>query len=1820
MHASVGRRVLQVFAAVAVIAGMLTWLVPSLAHAFSDPADEPVHVAFTLEACRLTAGTSLPIAGKFICPDAMYTTGNLGKSWNELDLVPHRLTTTAGTQVDASTNYKVSLAADGITGGKVGYDVLSAGLVNVAKSDASCTVSAGAMSTKGTAASPFGGGTDTVIYRDFTIHQNKGTTCVIDWYQRLALTSHLYPGSSLQSYMFEQAALGGSKKTLSIPVNQIAPQSLTKDMTASQVLDSVWNLTKSSQPGAVDFTNSCLGDGRISSNVTITVSWTKVAADPSTITLLTHVYATNPAARSITTTVTDKVYAGATQTTQVTPTESAGSPTHLTNTVAVPAFSTAKIIDFIGTVPAGTATSFNDVATGTYLDEVTNVAIPQTTTVSANATVSVSAGANTTASIVDTESISSGFHFKLTSTSGTVGTLGGYVVNTSTVGPLVWTSPVLSGDGSVTFNKTITADGPAVVTTADNKKLSDTANLVAAGGFATSASAHVDLTSGATLNVAVHKNIPSGVTGTQAFVFDVYAGSNGDKSTTGLTKLGSIPISITSPNTSGSGSLAAPATGTTTTFTIVEQAADHWASQPNQVLTIALPDCGGGANGGVTFTNTFEPAVAKVSKVTVPSGNEAGWTFTLTGPGAPVGGEHVTTTGAGYVSFTTALQAGDYVVAESPKSGFDFTSKSGDCSFTVTYPVDAGHNFACTFTNTERGSLDVTKTVDWNGVTPDAGQSFELCITGPSYPVTPNCKTIGSSGGKLTWSDLLHGDYVVTETNPGTSWVVSGGDGATATVNAGQTTTAAGVTNTRKLGSLQVTKNVDWNGVTPSQSKTFEICITGPSYPTGNCKTVDFDGATLTWTNLIPGNYVATESDPGTAWTVAGSPTGVISVPTNGGRATNVPVITNTRKLGSLQVTKNVDWNGVTPNVNQTFEICITGPSYPNGNCKTAGYNGGTLTWSNLIPGDYVATETNPGSSWTMSGSPTGTISVPSNGASAEVVPVITNTRKLGSLKVTKAVDWNGVTPDQSQTFNICITGPSYPAGDCKSIGSSGGTLTWTDLIPGNYTASENNAGTSWAVTGSPSGVISVPTEGSTAELTPTITNTRKLGSLQVTKSVDWNGVTPDATKTFEICITGPSYPNGNCKSIGSNGGTLTWANLIPGNYVAAESDPGTSWTVGGSPTATISVPSNGGSAAVVPVISNTRKHGSLKVTKAVEWNGVTPDATQTFEICITGPSYPAEPNCQSVGANGGTLTWGDLIPGHYTASETAPGNKWSVAGSPTGTITVPNDGGTAEAIPVITNTRKHGSLQVTKSVDWNGVTPDANQTFQICITGPSFPVDADCKSIGDNGGTLTWSNLIPGAYVASETNPGTSWIVGGSPSASIVVPSDGSTAELTPIITNTRKHGSLSVTKTVDWNGVTADNAQTFEICITGPSYPDANCKSVGANGGTLTWTDLIPGAYTAAETNPGTTWTMVGSPSAAMLVPNNGGAAANAPVITNTRKLGSLHVTKHVSWNGVDAVDGQDFSICISGPSYPAAPNCKTFTSPDGLEHTWSGLVPGAYTVSEPGLGTEWTASGDTSATVPTNGGTVSADVTNTRKHGSLSVTKAVDWNGLVPNENKTFSICIKGPSFPDDADCKTVGFNGGTVTWTDLIPGDYVASETNPGENWTIEGNPSAKITVPANGAAASFVPVITNTRKHGSLVVTKVVDWNGTTPDPAATFQICVTGPSYPTANCKSIGSNGGDLTWTDLQPGTYTVNETNPGASWTVSVRDNPAVVSASGGEANATVTNTHLPTQVLGEVLARTGGDGATPLALAGLAVVAAATRRLVRRRQRPAN
>ena len=61
-----------------------------------------------------------------------------------------------------------------------------------------------AQSTQQTPLDPGIGGTDVSIYRLITVTQAKNTTCVYDYYGRLALGSHLFPGSSLHANLLAE--------------------------------------------------------------------------------------------------------------------------------------------------------------------------------------------------------------------------------------------------------------------------------------------------------------------------------------------------------------------------------------------------------------------------------------------------------------------------------------------------------------------------------------------------------------------------------------------------------------------------------------------------------------------------------------------------------------------------------------------------------------------------------------------------------------------------------------------------------------------------------------------------------------------------------------------------------------------------------------------------------------------------------------------------------------------------------------------------------------------------------------------------------------------------------------------------------------------------------------------------------------------------------------------------------------------------------------------------------------------------------------------------------------------------------------------------------------------------------------------------------------------------------------------------------------------------------------------------------------------------------------------------------------------------------
>jgi hypothetical protein len=214
-------------------------------------------------------------------------------------------------------------------------------------------------------------------------------------------------------------------------------------------------------------------------------------------------------------------------------------------------------------------------------------------------------------------------------------------------------------------------------------------------------------------------------------------------------------------------------------------------------------------------------------------------------------------------------------------------------------------------------------------------------------------------------------------------------------------------------------------------------------------------------------------------------------------------------RLGQLEVTKVVDWNGVTPDPSQSFEICIAGPSYTEPSCKTAGYNGGVLTWPNLIPGEYTVTETDPGVQWTVV-APAEPVTVPADGGvgSASVLNMsVPPTPTPTPTPTNTATPTDTPTPTATPTDTPTATPTNTPTTTPTATDTPMVTPTATDTSTVTPTATDT------------------PTVAPTATDTPTVTPTATDTPTVAPTATDTPTVTPTSTPVG-ICYFADVHPN----------------------------------------------------------------------------------------------------------------------------------------------------------------------------------------------------------------------------------------------------------------------------------------------------------------------------------------------------------------------------------------------------------------------------------------------------------------------------------------------------------------------------------------------------------------------------------------------------------------------------------------------------------------------------------------------------------------------
>lgn len=746
-------------------------------------AANPVGVQTTLEGCRKDAGFTFPDGGPYICPDTDYTTGNLGKTWNELDLVPYRITLQAGNSAPASQTYTLGVVLDNEDAGRPGYDILSAPVLNQAKSSASCPA---VQSTAQTPKDPGVGGTDISIYRLITITQAKNTTCVYDYYGRLALGSHLFPGSSLHANLLaEDLGTGGAgARDVSIPVKEIEPQEISKAMTAHQGAEQTWNISKGTED-TLDFGDVCRSDASASLPVQITVTWTKAEVIGGKVAVNIVLNAKNPAARTITIDLTDKLYKGSNNSGTLLGTYNKG-PFDLA------AGFNGMVAEFTVEFDAATAGKVGDwlhnEVSGTYTDLATGIPVPGTTTAVADAQIQQGAITNASTTIKDVEEIDGvGLKYAVEAPS-LGGFLAGYLAGTQTNGEVGWEAIGQTDGGSITFDKQVYLDDPKRVASG---VLRDTAYLTASDGFkAQTNELQIPIASSAMAELTVQKSIPAFLdTGEKLEVmFHITRASDptfsltkvitfvgGGATTQSVTMSALVPDQYYVEEQSSTFFAAGSSTGVPAGLADPRDPALYPNPRP---VDLRLEDgiathCAATAD----FQNepTTEPAKAQVQKTTEPaldnSDNDYSWEFKLYGPGGGLLSTQVVGAGAGYGKFQDGgndlylTAEGTYTVVETPKTGWDLISADPDsapknkiCDFKVDYPEDVGKVFSCSFLNRERGRAQVLKTLNGSSSLGSYGFAFQLrqgATVTQNGTILQTLTANAANGGTLNFTTLL---------------------------------------------------------------------------------------------------------------------------------------------------------------------------------------------------------------------------------------------------------------------------------------------------------------------------------------------------------------------------------------------------------------------------------------------------------------------------------------------------------------------------------------------------------------------------------------------------------------------------------------------------------------------------------------------------------------------------------------------------------------------------------------------------------------------------------------------------------------------------------------------------------------------------------------------------------------------------------------------------------------------------------------------------------------------------------------------------------
>jgi hypothetical protein len=861
---------------------------------------------------------------------------------------------------------------------------------------------------------------------------------------------------------------------------------------------------------------------------------------------------------------------------------------------------------------------------------------------------------------------------------------------------------------------------------------------------------------------------------------------------------------------------------------------------------------------------------------------------------------------------------------------------------------------------------------------------------------------------------------------------------------------------------------------------------------------------------------------------------------------------TNRTSFGSVTVNKKVDGNGDGIYEGSNAEANTLGFDWGLDATTPARDMGSSAT--NVPTGNHTVTEDNVNgyvfTGWYLSSdtqfscaNPRGT-TLPVNITvikDATTSVTLCNQIQKGSLTIVK-----DARPNSAQDFTFTRSFGSNFSLDDDSDSTLSNTQSYTNLVPGSYTVTEQ-AVTGWDL----SSLTCVGADHQVNDNSVTVT-------LDPGENATCNFVNQKRGKITVNKITNPAgdqtnfgiTASGNGTIYGGAGRTLNTSTPVVyevgyGTYAVGETTIPAGWAE----------TSNDCTALVIDV-NNLERSCTIVNTKLARLKIVKdalPDHAQDFaftDVNLPGDGFSLDDDTDSTLQNAKQFI--DLLPGMYSVSE-QPTPGWSLTDlgcdtnnfTATGATVSVNLAAGQEAICTFENT-KLGSIGGTKfnvNADGSIVSPLSGWTIFIDGNNDGILDSAEPSNITDASGNYSFTDLTPGMYTIREIlMSGWTQIFG--PSPVTLTPGQNSSGNDFGNFQN----GSINGYKFNDANGNGQyDNEPKLSgwtiTLFNDGNDQDADLDDIVATtqtdqNGDYSFINLTPGTYAVCETQQ-TNWvqTFPANNGCYTVVINISGET-NPGTNFGNQSRGNIQVIKNVDTDGdgdIDISGATDWTWDIDGSG-----NFATGTTQN--------VATGSYAVSED-MKTDYhvtssSCTGEDAPASPTTllnvtvsvGETVVCTFVNTRDTGTITVRKIVD----PTSDDGKFDLNIDDITFGDDV---SHGQGTGTITvptgthsvsetagtGTDLS--DYISSfECNNQLNG--QGTSTGDFIVTAN---QDVVCTFTNVRKSQIIVIKQTL--------PDGDPQVFDFDASYD-RNGFSL-SDGQSNDSGNLAPGTYSVSENIP---------------------------------------------------------------------------